>query len=377
MPKISVFKVLRWAALVSLVALVAACASSRPVRLSYSRQRLATQHPGQYLAPGTPDDPWGPYVREAAVRFRVPEIWIREVMRRESEGEQYQEGSLTTSSVGAMGLMQVMPGTYLMLQERYSLGIDPYDPHDNVMAGTAYIREMYDRYGSPGFLAAYNAGPERLDEYINFGTPLPSETVAYVAAIAPRLGSTIAPTGPLAAYALAAPEVSADELNRQVAGGSFEAVPHRLTAGISPPLINVAQAATIPTDESADDLNATTFDRSADDLSRRSFSPVVAKPAVPEPLMQASAPSQDDWSVQVGAFSNPSGAEAAIQQAKSLSGGVLDTGVTALSQITRGDGVVLYRAKLTGLSEATASTACHRLIEAQQPCIVVPAAAVS
>ena len=58
-----------------------------------------------YPPPGPPEDPWGPYVREAAARFQVPGHWVRAVMHQESGGEQQ-----ATSPVGAMGLMQVMPG---------------------------------------------------------------------------------------------------------------------------------------------------------------------------------------------------------------------------------------------------------------------------
>ena len=107
-----------------------------------------------YPPPGTPEDPWGPYIREASGRYGVPELWIREVMRQESDGQEQ-----AVSSAGAMGLMQIMPDTYDDLRQRYTLGSDPFEPHDNIMAGAAYIREMYDRYGAPGFLAAYNAGP--------------------------------------------------------------------------------------------------------------------------------------------------------------------------------------------------------------------------
>ena len=60
-----------------------------------------------------------------------------------------------------MGLMQVMPGTYSDLRNRYALGGDSYDPHDNIFAGTAYLRQMYERYGYPSLFAAYNAGPKR------------------------------------------------------------------------------------------------------------------------------------------------------------------------------------------------------------------------
>jgi hypothetical protein len=47
---------------------------------------------------------------------------------------------------------------------------------------------MHDRYGSPGFLAAYNAGPGRYEEHLATGRALPAETRAYVAALAPLIG---------------------------------------------------------------------------------------------------------------------------------------------------------------------------------------------
>jgi soluble lytic murein transglycosylase-like protein len=100
-----------------------------------------------------------------------------------------------------MGLMQIMPDTYDELRLRYALGSDPFEPHDNIMAGAAYIREMADRYGAPGFLAAYNAGPSRMDSYLTGGEPLPDETVNYVASVAPRIGSAGRMTGPPVVYA--------------------------------------------------------------------------------------------------------------------------------------------------------------------------------
>ena len=126
-------------------------------------------------------------------------------MRQESGGRLYgRNGDLVTSGAGAMGLMQVMPATYDEIRGRYpELGDDPYDPHNNIMAGTAYIREMFDIYGSPGFLAAYNAGPGRLDDYLTRNRTLPEETRRYVAAIGPRI-SGVAPNTPSpgAQYAL-------------------------------------------------------------------------------------------------------------------------------------------------------------------------------
>ena len=146
-----------------------------------------------YPPPGPQEDPWGPYIREAAARFQVPGHWVRAVMHQESGGEQQ-----ATSPVGAMGLMQVMPATYDGLRVRYQLGDDPYDPHNNILAGTAYIREMYDRFGAPGFLAAYNAGPDRVDSYLAGRAVLPDETVNYLAAITPNLGTAVPRSGPFA-----------------------------------------------------------------------------------------------------------------------------------------------------------------------------------
>ena len=121
-------------------------------------------------------------VSDAALRFGIPEQWIYAVMRAESAGRVN-----ATSPVGAMGLMQIMPATWAVLSARYGLGDNPYDPRANVMAGAAYIREMHDLYGSPGFLAAYNAGPGRYEAYLKDGRALPPETRNYVARIAPAL----------------------------------------------------------------------------------------------------------------------------------------------------------------------------------------------
>jgi soluble lytic murein transglycosylase-like protein len=134
-------------------------------------------------------NPIAAHVAEASQRFGIPEAWIYAVMGVESAGDQG-----ATSPKGAMGLMQVMPGTYADLRARYGLGPDPYDSRDNILAGTAYLREMYDRYGSPGFLAAYNAGPGRYEDYLA-GRPLPSETRTYLARLRPAVGgATVAPS---------------------------------------------------------------------------------------------------------------------------------------------------------------------------------------
>ncbi len=135
------------------------------------------------------------FVSEVAHRFDIPATWIRAVVQVESNGD-----ADAVSPRGAMGLMQIMPGTYQDMRQRYGLGTDPLQPHDNILAGTAYLREMLDCYGMAGFLAAYNAGPQRYDAHLATGQPLPPETVLYIARITPMLAgapsdrTTIAPS---------------------------------------------------------------------------------------------------------------------------------------------------------------------------------------
>ncbi|MFV0514306.1 MAG: lytic transglycosylase domain-containing protein [Jhaorihella sp.] len=134
-------------------------------------------------------DPNAQFVAEAALRFGIPEHWIRAVMRVESAGD-----LRAVSSAGAMGLMQIMPDTWTALRQRHRLGRDPFDRRDNILAGAAYLREMFDRYGNvAAMLAAYNAGPGRYDEYLSDGRILPAETRAYVATLAPILGAAALP----------------------------------------------------------------------------------------------------------------------------------------------------------------------------------------
>jgi len=130
-----------------------------------------------------PIDRWSAYIREAAVRASLPELWIRRVMRAESGGQTMVGGRPIKSAAGAMGLMQLMPATWSEMRVRLSLGSDPFDPHDNILAGAAFLRMMYDRFGYPGLFGAYNAGPRRYAAHLA-GVALPAETVGYLAKVA-------------------------------------------------------------------------------------------------------------------------------------------------------------------------------------------------
>ena len=128
-------------------------------------------------------DRFAKFIDEASDRFAVPARWIRAVMQVESAGDEH-----ATSPRGAVGLMQLMPGAWVELSVRHGLGLDPFDPRDNILAGTAYLKEMHDRFGSVGFLAAYHAGPARYEQHLATGQPLPPATAAYIAAVTPLLG---------------------------------------------------------------------------------------------------------------------------------------------------------------------------------------------
>jgi hypothetical protein len=133
---------------------------------------------------------WTPFIREASKRFGIAEDWIKAVMRMESGGHtKSAHGTPITSKTGAMGLMQLMPETWRDMQHEYRLGQNPYDPHDNVIAGAAYLRFLYEKFGFPKMFAAYNAGPATEAAHSAGLRELPNETRNYVRGIAHILGS--------------------------------------------------------------------------------------------------------------------------------------------------------------------------------------------
>ena len=316
--------------LAGLLCLLAAC-GSQPSRLSDASQR------GSYAVPGTPDDPWGPYIDEAARRLAVPSSWIRAVMHQESGGNEYLDGQPITSGAGAMGLMQLMPSTYADLQSQYDLGGDPYDPHDNILAGTAYIRQMYDKYGSPGFLAAYNAGPARVDDYLAGQSSLPAETVNYVAAITPHLDDAAPAAEPAVEVAEATPPPALASAPAAVTATT--ACWHDPNAAYdpdapcqSPPVVEQLPAATVPSVPSQPAVRTVAYDPAPSAIGRfdapppPSGMPALPPPRVsfsPAPVLRASyAPpprrtgGSGAWAIQVGAFGQSSEAVVAAAVAR-------------------------------------------------------------
>jgi len=169
--------------------------------------------------------PLAAFIAEASRRFGIPAAWIWAVMHAESAGEMH-----AISPKGAMGFMQIMPSTWADLRRRYHLGANPYDAHDNIIAGAAYLRALLDRYGAPGFLAAYNAGPARWEDHLATGRPLPAETHAYLARLAPIVGNG-APDSAMLLASIAHSWTAASLFPVQRSGASAE----RITA-LRPPV---------------------------------------------------------------------------------------------------------------------------------------------
>lgn len=122
-----------------------------------------------------PIENWDREIATASQRFAIPREWVRAVITVESGGKPD-----VVSLAGAMGLMQLMPATWGELRQRYGFGNNPFNPRDNILAGTAYLREMYDRFSYPGLFAAYHAGPGRYEAHLRSGKLLPVETGRYV-----------------------------------------------------------------------------------------------------------------------------------------------------------------------------------------------------
>lgn len=374
--------------------LLTACAQTVPsgpgVPLMQEVAEYQAHARSYYAPPGPAEDPWGPYIREASDRFDVPDVWIRAVMKQESGGHLYDaNGRLITSAPGAMGLMQVMPPAYDDLRQQYNLGPDPYDPHDNIMAGTAYIRQMYDIYGTPGFLAAYNDGPGNIDHYLRQNRPLPRETRHYVAAIGPQIMG-IWPHNRSRADLMVShydrtaqgyTSTDTDSLNNtSLDDGASATIAMAQSAPAAPPLsghqsVSAAWAARgfAPTVTPATRPHPVTRpvpqDNSEDDNLVKVRSIPLAHPARRRgQVTDMITTEQSGWAVQIGSYAShkQAGVVAGKLQHLVTSNGHVTITITPVHV----KGRTLYRTRYTGLTKNQASQSCQKLASVT-PCFTV------
>ena len=121
-----------------------------------------------------------PVFQAAGAEWNVDPNLLQAVAGQESGGTANPDQAQSTA--GAQGRMQIMPAT------GWQMGMtDPSDPVQSIYAGAKYLSQQLDKYGSPELaLAAYNAGPGRVDDYLSGKAGLPVETVNYVPSIARR-----------------------------------------------------------------------------------------------------------------------------------------------------------------------------------------------
>jgi hypothetical protein len=149
-----------------------------PVRLAAITTIDAPDQPtqAQVISPAPVTGQYAPLINAAAQQYGISPALVEAVMWQESR---YNHRAV--SSAGAIGLMQLMPGT------AHNLGVNPHDPWQNVFGGAAYLRKQLDLFNNnvPFALAAYNAGPGAVIKH--GGVPPYAETRNYVSVIMRRL----------------------------------------------------------------------------------------------------------------------------------------------------------------------------------------------
>ncbi|WP_369692604.1 transglycosylase SLT domain-containing protein [Aristophania vespae] len=271
------------------------------------------------------------------------------------------------------------------MRNQYNLGPDPYNPRDNILAGTAYIRQMYEIYGSPGFLAAYNDGPGNVDHYLRQNRPLPKETRNYVKAIGPKIAG-IWPKNRSKADLMVARYDRTAQRRSSVDTSSLNTTS----------LDDGASAAESLTDSSSSSVAAPSDNQSVSSVwASRGFSPAsppvrAKKPRpAPEPKHVVEVRSiplahptrkrgratdiiqsaRTDWAIQIGSYASKKQASVVANKLRHFvvsSKGKTRTTIMAVHV----KGRVLYRARYTGLTRAQAYSSCQRLT-AITPCFAI------
>jgi Transglycosylase SLT domain/SPOR domain len=183
-------------------------------------------------------------IESAAVANGLPVEFFARVIWRESHYNPNAVGPLTRSGERAQGIGQFMPGT---AAERRLL--DPFDPVEALPKSAEFLRDLRGQFGNLGLAAAaYNAGPQRVRDWLAGRRPLPRETRNYVAAVTGRgvdewaaLGATsreqkpppAPPCNELQVIIKRAPNTFVAELEKHVSEGVASPWGVQLSAGFS------------------------------------------------------------------------------------------------------------------------------------------------
>lgn len=164
----------------------------------------------------SPQNDLTPVYQAAAKEWNVDPALLQSVAGIESGGTPNPDQAL--SPKGAQGRMQLMPGT------AQQMGVsDPSDPVQNIYGGAKYLSQMLDKYQSPELaLAAYNAGPDRVDAYRAGKAPLPDQTTAYIQKVGQRYQTFAAPQ-PGAPAASPVQQPAADPFSAALGGAQNQA----------------------------------------------------------------------------------------------------------------------------------------------------------
>lgn len=145
-------------------------AKSRYILVNNNGETIYTKTGNRVKITETSSKKYSDYINKAATKYEVDPALIFAVIKAESAFN-----TRAVSPVGAQGLMQLMPSTAKMLGVQ-----DPFDPEQNIMGGTLYLRMLFKRFKTQELvLAAYNAGPGNVKKYGNQIPPFP-ETRKYV-----------------------------------------------------------------------------------------------------------------------------------------------------------------------------------------------------
>jgi soluble lytic murein transglycosylase-like protein len=135
---------------------------ARQFKLYMKTPDIRKPRPGVVPVPSRSTDParysrYDASIREAAQSFTIPEPFIRAIIRVESDYD-----PRVVSVAGAQGLMQLMPGTAKRMNVK-----NPFDPHDNIIGGTRYLRHLANMFGGDMVLtiAGYHAGEGAVTKY--------------------------------------------------------------------------------------------------------------------------------------------------------------------------------------------------------------------